>query len=49
MYGNVYLARQGIDYESTWDLWSNLVALGGITLCLMVLTYIRLRLLNKYT
>lgn len=45
--GRKILADQKIDYSSEWDLWKNFVALGGITLGFLVLTYIQLRRMKK--
>lgn len=46
--GNQYLEDQGIPYETAWDLWQNMVALFGILLVFLLLTYIQLRRIKKY-
>ncbi|KAL3876014.1 hypothetical protein ACJMK2_033903, partial [Sinanodonta woodiana] len=45
--GNQYLVYQGISYSSSWDLWSNYVALGCITFGFMAFAYIRLLTMSK--
>lgn len=40
--GSDYLKDQGIDYDTTWDLWRNLVALGSISLIFLLATFLRL-------
>ncbi|XP_014679027.1 PREDICTED: ATP-binding cassette sub-family G member 2-like, partial [Priapulus caudatus] len=40
--GNVYLKKQGIAYETSWDLWQNIAALALITLVLLCLAYVQL-------
>ena len=45
--GNSYLASQGINYETAWDLWVNMMALDISAVALMMLTYIQLRRINK--
>ncbi len=47
--GNDYLVSQGIPYEDTIDLWINHLAMGAMFVGFMVLTYIRLRFLSKYS
>ncbi|XP_033644271.1 broad substrate specificity ATP-binding cassette transporter ABCG2-like isoform X1 [Asterias rubens] len=47
MSGESYLDGQGINY-STWGLWQNEFALGIMCVCLLLLTYIKLRLIPKY-
>ncbi len=49
MHGNMFLDMQGIPYESNWDLWVNIVALLIISAFLYTMTYIRLRLINKFS
>ena len=46
--GNAYLESMDIPYESDWDLWQNIVALAGMTGGLLILTYVALRMINKY-
>uniref|UniRef100_A0A3Q3EMJ9 ATP-binding cassette, sub-family G (WHITE), member 2b n=1 Tax=Labrus bergylta TaxID=56723 RepID=A0A3Q3EMJ9_9LABR len=45
--GELFLKGQGIDY-STWGFWQNQVALLGITLVCMFLSYIQLRRINRW-
>ncbi|CAF2953683.1 unnamed protein product [Rotaria sp. Silwood2] len=45
--GTKILKDQKIDYSSEWDLWKNFVALGGIMLGFLILTYIQLRRMKK--
>lgn len=40
--GSDYLKEQNIDFETSWDLWKNMVALGAMSLLLLFLTFIRL-------
>jgi ATP-binding cassette subfamily G (WHITE) protein 2 len=41
------LKQQNIDYSTQWDLWKNFVALAGITLSFLILTYIQLFRMKK--
>ncbi|CAF3391299.1 unnamed protein product [Rotaria sp. Silwood1] len=45
--GRKILKDQKIDYSSEWDLWKNFIALGGIMLGFLILTYIQLRRMKK--
>jgi len=45
--GLQHLAEQGIEYETLWDLWSNIMALGVIAVGLLVIAYIQLRRIKK--
>lgn len=45
--GTAYLEKQGIKYETPWDLWQNIMALGIITIGIMLLAYIQLRRIPK--
>lgn len=45
--GIEYLEKQGINYETAWDLWQNIMALGIITIGIMFLAYIQLRRIPK--
>jgi len=45
--GNDYLRAQGIPFETEFDLWVNVMALGIITLVFMTLAYVKLRTLKK--
>jgi len=45
--GEQYLKDQGIPYETTWDVWQNIMALGLIAVGLMVVAYIQLRRIKK--
>ena len=48
MSGNIWLEQNGVPYETTWDLWQNIVALSSMTFILLFLTYFVLRGINKY-
>jgi ATP-binding cassette subfamily G (WHITE) protein 2 len=41
------LREQNIESSSDWDLWKNFVALGGIMLAFLTLTYIQLLRMKK--
>ncbi|CAM4863354.1 unnamed protein product [Rotaria socialis] len=45
--GKTILKDQKIEYTSEWDLWKNFVALAGIMLGFLTLTYIQLRRMKK--
>ena len=45
--GNVYLSEQGIEYETDFDLWQNIMALLIFAAFFLILTYIRLLTMNK--
>ncbi|XP_053393645.1 broad substrate specificity ATP-binding cassette transporter ABCG2-like isoform X2 [Mercenaria mercenaria] len=45
--GNEYLDIQNIAYDTDWDLWSNYVALGVISVGFLILAYLRLLFMNK--
>ncbi|XP_062865717.1 broad substrate specificity ATP-binding cassette transporter ABCG2b [Trichomycterus rosablanca] len=45
--GEMYLKVQGIDY-SVWGFWQNLVALLGIMVACMSLSYVQLRRINRW-
>jgi ATP-binding cassette subfamily G (WHITE) protein 2 len=45
--GETYLKQQGIAYETTWDQWQNIMALGLIAVGLMTISYIQLRRMKK--
>ncbi|ROI62422.1 ATP-binding cassette sub-family G member 2, partial [Anabarilius grahami] len=45
--GEMYLISQGIDY-SVWGFWQNQVALLGIIVVCMTLSYIQLRRINRW-
>jgi ATP-binding cassette, subfamily G (WHITE), member 2 len=40
--GSDYLKEQGIDFGTPWELWKNLVALGSLSLILLLATFLRL-------
>lgn len=44
---NAFLESNGIEYETAWDLWQNIAALGIFTLFFMCLAYIALRQAKK--
>jgi len=45
--GTKILKKQNIKYIDQWNLWENFVALAGITLSFLLLTYIQLRRMKK--
>ena len=45
--GNFYLSEQGIEYETDFDLWQNIMALLIFAVFFLVLSYIRLVTMNK--
>jgi hypothetical protein len=45
--GDEYLEMQGIAYQTAWDLWQNIMALGIIAIGMMTIAYILLRLTKK--
>ncbi|XP_074648861.1 broad substrate specificity ATP-binding cassette transporter ABCG2-like isoform X2 [Tubulanus polymorphus] len=47
MAGNAYMKAQGIAFETSWDLWQNLLALGAITVIMLFLSYVQLIRLKK--
>ncbi|KAF4096253.1 broad substrate specificity ATP-binding cassette transporter ABCG2-like [Onychostoma macrolepis] len=46
--GEEFLSEQGIDY-STWGLWQNHLALGIMTLIFLIIAYLKLRFIKKFT
>ncbi|RXN08401.1 ATP-binding cassette sub-family G member 2-like protein [Labeo rohita] len=46
--GEDFLDEQGIDY-STWGLWQNHLALGIMTLIFLIIAYLKLRFIKKFT
>ena len=48
MTGSEYLTEQAIAHETAWDLWQNIMALGIITIGLMLLAYVQLRRIKKF-
>ncbi|RXN02277.1 ATP-binding cassette sub-family G member 2-like [Labeo rohita] len=46
--GEGFLNEQGVDY-STWGLWQNHLALGIMTLIFLIITYLKLRFIKKFT
>uniref|UniRef100_A0A8C1ZLR6 ATP-binding cassette, sub-family G (WHITE), member 2a n=1 Tax=Cyprinus carpio TaxID=7962 RepID=A0A8C1ZLR6_CYPCA len=46
--GEDFLSEQGIDY-STWGLWQNHLALGIMTLIFLIIAYLKLRFIRKFT
>lgn len=46
--GEFYLERQGVDY-STWGFWQNHMALGIMTICFLIIAYLKLRFIRKFT
>ncbi|XP_071128832.1 broad substrate specificity ATP-binding cassette transporter ABCG2-like isoform X1 [Mytilus edulis] len=45
--GNDYLIDQNIPYQTSWDFWQNIVALGAMSVISMTGTYIQLRRMKK--
>ncbi|KAJ8008539.1 hypothetical protein DPEC_G00105930 [Dallia pectoralis] len=46
--GEDLLTNQGVEY-STWGLWQNHLALGVMTFILLVIAYLKLRFIKKFT
>ncbi|XP_077074756.1 broad substrate specificity ATP-binding cassette transporter ABCG2 isoform X1 [Siphateles boraxobius] len=46
--GEEFLQEQGIDY-STWGLWQNHLAMGIMTFIFLVIAYLKLRFIKKFT
>lgn len=47
--GNTYLEEQDIPYQTTWDLWQNVLGLALIPLLTLVLSYVQLRRMKLTT
>ena len=45
--GSKYLTDQGIEYDTDWGLWPNILALGVITVIIMIFAYVQLRMMKK--
>jgi len=45
--GSQYLTEQGIEHDTDWGLWPNILALGAVTLVVMIFAYLQLRLMKK--
>jgi len=45
---DLYLEDQAIDYETHWDLWKNVFALGVMIIGFLFLAYVQLRRIPKY-
>ncbi|XP_062586203.1 broad substrate specificity ATP-binding cassette transporter ABCG2-like isoform X2 [Saccostrea cucullata] len=45
--GNEYLSEQGIEYETDFDLWQNIMAMLVFSAFFLILTYVRLATMNK--
>jgi len=45
--GSKYLTNQGIEHDSDWGLWPNVLALAVITVVIMIFAYIQLRQMKK--
>lgn len=43
------MRENGIKYETDWDLWQNPMALGIIIIGVLMLAYVQLRRIPKYT
>lgn len=46
--GEEFLMEQGIDF-TTWGMWQNIVALGCMIVIFLSITYLKLRLIKKFT
>ncbi|KAF7233474.1 hypothetical protein EG68_08766 [Paragonimus skrjabini miyazakii] len=46
--GTLYLYDQDISYQTTWNLWSNVLGQSIITIVFYVLCYVQLRRIKKY-
>ncbi|XP_077354946.1 broad substrate specificity ATP-binding cassette transporter ABCG2 isoform X2 [Festucalex cinctus] len=46
--GQDFLDEQGVEY-STWGFWQNHVALGIMTVCFLIIAYLKLRFIRKFT
>uniref|UniRef100_A0A8C9ZU43 ATP-binding cassette, sub-family G (WHITE), member 2a n=1 Tax=Sander lucioperca TaxID=283035 RepID=A0A8C9ZU43_SANLU len=46
--GEEFLEVQGVD-PSTWGLWQNHLALGVMTICFLIIAYLKLRFIRKFT
>uniref|UniRef100_A0A673J6Y9 ATP-binding cassette sub-family G member 2-like n=1 Tax=Sinocyclocheilus rhinocerous TaxID=307959 RepID=A0A673J6Y9_9TELE len=46
--GEGFLSDQGIDY-STWGMWQNHLALGIMTLIFLIIAYLKLRFIKKFS
>ncbi|KAK2886128.1 hypothetical protein Q8A67_016965 [Cirrhinus molitorella] len=46
--GEDFLTEQGIEY-STWGLWQNHLALGIMTVIFLIIAYLKLRFIKKFT
>jgi len=45
--GSKYLTDQGIEHDGEWGLWPNILALGIITVVVMIFAYLQLRQMKK--
>ncbi|XP_043954213.1 broad substrate specificity ATP-binding cassette transporter ABCG2-like [Gambusia affinis] len=48
MSGEDYLTEQGVEH-STWGLWQNHLALSIMTICFLIIAYLKLRFIKKFT
>ncbi|XP_072232402.1 broad substrate specificity ATP-binding cassette transporter ABCG2 isoform X2 [Leuresthes tenuis] len=46
--GEAFLEEQGVEY-SPWGLWQNHLALIIMTICFLIITYLKLRFIRKFT
>ncbi|XP_067379750.1 broad substrate specificity ATP-binding cassette transporter ABCG2 isoform X2 [Channa argus] len=46
--GEQFLTEQGVDY-SVWGFWQNHLALIIMTICFLIITYLKLRFIRKFT
>jgi len=45
--GSKYLTDQGIEHDGEWGLWPNILALGIVTVVVMIFAYLQLRQMKK--
>ena len=45
--GSKYLTDQGIEHDTAWGLWPNILALAVVTVVVMIFAYLQLRLMKK--
>jgi len=45
--GSQHLEEQGIDHDTEWDFWKNILAVGMIVVGLLCISYIQLRRIKK--
>jgi len=45
--GSKYLTDQGIEHDTDWGLWPNILALGTVTFVVIIFAYLQLRFMKK--